>query len=134
MQNKLARSIVFIIILFIIVGVITFSFGNSNNSNSSVSSAIQSSTNTPTSPVSTVASTKTYSLIDVAKHKTANDCWTTINGNVYDLTSFVNSHPGGVENIISICGIDGSSAFGNQHGGQRRPASELVSLYIGKLK
>lgn len=75
----------------------------------------------------------TYTLAQVAEHKDASSCWTTINDGVYDLTSWINQHPGGPEAILSICGIDGSSAFNAQHGGQRRPEQELASFKIGTL-
>lgn len=55
----------------------------------------------------------TYSLEDVARHSSKNDCWTAIDGNVYDLTRFIGNHPGG-ERILEICGKEGSEAFKNQ--------------------
>lgn len=75
-----------------------------------------------------------YTLTDVAAHSSAQSCWTTINGNVYDVTSWISQHPGGAEAILSLCGHDGSAAFNGQHGGQRRPASELAGFKIGVLK
>lgn len=82
-------------------------------------------------PIPTVNS---YSLSEVALHNNPQDCWTAISGNVYNLTSFINGHPGGSRTIISLCGINGTNAFLNQHQGQRRPASELNNLFIGTLK
>ena len=47
---------------------------------------------------------------EVAQHNTADDCWTIIDGSVYDITSYVNRHPGG--NAIELaCGVDGTSLF-----------------------
>jgi cytochrome b involved in lipid metabolism len=86
-----------------------------------------------TASISPSGAMKTYTLADVAKHKTENDCWTAVNGNVYDLTPFVHSHPGGVANITKVCGIDGTSQFTAQHGGERRPENELATLQIGTL-
>jgi cytochrome b involved in lipid metabolism len=74
-----------------------------------------------------------YSLQDVVLHKDATSCWSVINGKVYDLTAWINQHPGGSIRILSICGIDGSAAFNVQHGGQSRPNSELRAFYIGDL-
>ncbi|MES2059604.1 MAG: cytochrome b5-like heme/steroid binding domain-containing protein [Patescibacteria group bacterium] len=74
-----------------------------------------------------------YTLADVSKHSNASSCWTTINGGVYDVTAWINQHPGGPEAILSLCGKDGSAAFDAQHGGQRRPASELATFKIGVL-
>lgn len=59
-------------------------------------------------------STKTYTKQDVAKHNSSSDCWTIIDGNVYDITSYIPRHPGGDE-ILRACGIDGSSLFDSRH-------------------
>lgn len=76
---------------------------------------------------------KTYTMADVAKHNSGTSCWTAINGGVYDVTSWINQHPGGAQAILSLCGIDGSAAFNGQHGGQARPESELATFKIGTL-
>lgn len=76
---------------------------------------------------------KSYTLMEVSNHKDVSSCWTVVDGKVYDVTSWINLHPGGADNILSICGIDGSSAFSTQHAGQGEPASELSSFQIGTL-
>ncbi len=81
----------------------------------------------------TSSSASTYTMADVAKHNSQASCWTTISGGVYDVTSWINQHPGGPEAILSLCGADGSAAFNGQHGGQRRPEQELASFKIGTL-
>ncbi len=89
--------------------------------------------NTPTTNP-TPTPTATYTLSDVKLHTTRTSCWTTVNGKVYDVTNFINQHPGGANAILSLCGIDGSAAFNGQHGGQARPTNELASFIIGTLK
>lgn len=81
----------------------------------------------------TTGAQKTYTLADVKKHATQTDCWTTVNGSVYNVTPWIAQHPGGAKAIISLCGIDGSDAFNGKHGGQARPESELASFKIGTL-
>jgi len=73
-----------------------------------------------------------YTLADVAKHSSPKDCWTTVNGNVYNLTPFVGKHPGG-EAILKICGIDGTKFFMDQHGGMEKQEKQLAGLEIGVL-
>ena len=77
--------------------------------------------------------TKKYSLKDVAKHSSSTSCWSAIDGNVYDLTNWINRHPGGAAVIKAICGKDGSASFNSQHSGQRRPADELKNYLLGAL-
>jgi hypothetical protein len=78
-------------------------------------------------------SIKTISLTEVAQHATASDCWSVVNGNVYDLTQWINKHPGGSGPVESMCGIDASTAFNNQHNGQGQPEAELASFQIGTV-
>jgi cytochrome b involved in lipid metabolism len=75
----------------------------------------------------------TLSATEVSKHDNQNDCWTIIDNEVYDLTSYINSHPGGAPNILNLCGIDGSSSFSAQHGNERKPAQELSGFVIGAI-
>ncbi|MDB5194518.1 MAG: conserved rane protein of unknown function [Parcubacteria group bacterium] len=90
-----------------------------------------SGTATSTTGANITPSTKTFTLADVAKHASASSCYSIINGGVYDLTAWINQHPGGQDAILSICGKDGSAAFNAQHGGQSRPESELAGFKIG---
>lgn len=51
-----------------------------------------------------------YTLADVASRNSKENCWTVIEGLVYDITLYVNRHPGG--NAIELaCGTDGTSLF-----------------------
>lgn len=106
--------------------------GNTSAGSESLNPNATNPTTNPTGSGSAPAG-KTYTLSEIATHKDATSCWTTINGNVYDVTSWINQHPGGSAAILSLCGIDGSMAFNNQHGGQRRPANELAGFLIGTL-
>ena len=92
---------------------------------------VQETTNSQSMPETDAAIT--LSATEVSKHNNQNDCWTIINNEVYDLTSYINSHPGGVPNILNLCGIDGSSSFSAQHGNERKPAQELSGFVIGAI-
>lgn len=81
----------------------------------------------------TNASIASITLTDVAQHATADDCWSVVNGNVYDLTQWINEHPGGSGPIESMCGVDATTAFNNQHNGQEAPETSLASFLIGTV-
>jgi len=88
-------------------------------------------TPTPTrTPTSTVAG---YTMAQVRANNTARSCWSAIDGFVYDLTRWINSHPGGSGAILFLCGTDGTNAFKAQHENQSRPAIRLDSYRIGPL-
>jgi cytochrome b involved in lipid metabolism len=74
-----------------------------------------------------------YVMADVAKHNSQGSCWTVVNGEVYDVTSYVSKHPGGQQNILRLCGKDGTSLFENKHGGMSRPEAILTGLKVGNL-
>jgi len=48
----------------------------------------------------------TFTAADIAAHNQASDCWASVDGMVYDLTDWVNRHPGGSEAIMGACGKD----------------------------
>ena len=72
-------------------------------------------------------------LDEVKKHNSAGDCWSIIDGNVYDLTNWVESHPGGNERITAICGKDGTSSFLGKHSNSNSAKSQLNRFELGKL-
>ena len=47
---------------------------------------------------------KEYTLAEIAKHKTEDDCWVAVNGQVLDVTSFLSDHPGGKMAIMTFAG------------------------------
>lgn len=79
---------------------------------------------------------------EVAKHNIKNDCWTIIDGKVYDLTSYVSRHPGGSP-ILKACGVDGTALFQTRMNGKEKVGSgtphsssaqrQLEELRIGEL-
>lgn len=75
-----------------------------------------------------------FSGQEVAEHNTASDCWIIMNGKVYDVTPFVNRHPGGASEITEMCGTDASEDFLGEHSGQKEPEKWLETLMIGTLR
>ena len=84
-------------------------------------------------PKASASATAGYTMAQVKTNKSATKCWSVINGNVYDLTAWINSHPGGSGSIISLCGIDGTQDFLAMHRNQSKPESRLSSYLLGPL-
>lgn len=74
-----------------------------------------------------------YAMTDVESHAKEDSCWTAIGGSVYDLTEWIDNHPGGPEPIIYLCGIDGTEPFTQQHGKSSVAKKSLGLLKIGTL-
>jgi cytochrome b involved in lipid metabolism len=74
-----------------------------------------------------------FTTADVSTHTTAVSCYSVIQGSVYDLTMWVNAHPGGKGAILSLCGIDGTEKFMNQHHGGKKFMDILSRFKIGTL-
>jgi len=54
---------------------------------------------------------KKISLKEVSDHDCSNDCWITIYDRVYDVTEFLNHHPGGDSVLLEYAGRDCTEAF-----------------------
>jgi len=79
-----------------------------------------------------------FNLEEVSKHSTKDDCWIVIDQKVYDVTGFVNSHPGG-KAILEGCGKDATELFetrpmgsGTAHSQNAR--NRLDKYYIGEFE
>lgn len=108
------------------------------------SDAVSGKSETTTSPSTSAAPSSaapsesaqatTYTAEEVAKHNTAEDCWSIVDGNVYDLTDWVNQHPGGAGAISKMCGTDATQAFQGKHGGAEGPAKALERHLLGPVR
>ncbi|NTW22955.1 hypothetical protein HGA34_05480 [Candidatus Falkowbacteria bacterium] len=89
---------------------------------------------TGTASAGQIAPTETtLSVSEVAKHNNPKDCWQIVDGKVYNFTSYMNQHPGGVGTIIPYCGKEATSAFsskGNQGSNHSDFAWNLLNKYL----
>ncbi|KAL6662024.1 hypothetical protein ACP70R_001408 [Stipagrostis hirtigluma subsp. patula] len=75
---------------------------------------------------------RSYTMEEVSKHNTRKDCWIIIKDKVYDVTSYVEEHPGG-DAILNNAGGDSTEGFfGPQHG--TRVFDIIEDFCIGELK
>jgi len=79
------------------------------------------------------ATTAGYTMAQVSANNSAKSCWAVIEGSVYNLTAWINSHPGGSGAILSLCGTEATSSFKGRHGNQSRPAAQLSGYLLGPL-
>ncbi|RHY14131.1 hypothetical protein DYB26_008845 [Aphanomyces astaci] len=52
---------------------------------------------------------------EIAQHNTEQDCWTILDGKVYNLTPYLRYHPGGVGKLMLSAGGDCTTLFNESH-------------------
>ena len=142
MNNKLIPILTGAVVLVLVGGIVIMQ-ANKKEAYAPVSGSEQVQAVTSTTPPATDANAGTsqnnqvvpvsYTLAQVAVHKDVSSCWSAVNDNVYDLTSWVAKHPGGEGAILSICGKNGSAAFNGKHDGAQKQADILATFKIGAL-
>ncbi|KAL4303634.1 hypothetical protein GQ457_10G028570 [Hibiscus cannabinus] len=76
--------------------------------------------------------TKLYTMQEASQHNTKDDCWVVIDGKVYDLSSYLDEHPGGDDVVLVATGKDATDDF--EDAGHSESAKELMqSFCIGEL-
>ena len=149
MRNQVNPNIIFVCIASILVFLIVVATSSSKEEGAekgtgetpvSVVTPDTTQTTTP-APITSATSTtpaatvkKGPTLSDVATHKDSNNCWLVISSKVYNVTSFIGSHPGGKSQITSRCGKDVTTAF---NGGVYKHSSYakglLPTYFVGNL-
>ena len=71
---------------------------------------------------------KEYTMEDVAKHNALPSVWSVYKGDVYDITMFINVHPGGKKILEKVYGKDMTPLFNKFHGYLK------IANLIGPLK
>ena len=51
----------------------------------------------------------------LASHDRPTDCWIAVDGRVFDVTRFLNDHPGGKKVLTRMCGKDATEQFHALH-------------------
>eukprot|EP00560_Eucampia_antarctica_P008877 CAMPEP_0197822952 /NCGR_PEP_ID=MMETSP1437-20131217/273_1 /TAXON_ID=49252 ORGANISM="Eucampia antarctica, Strain CCMP1452" /NCGR_SAMPLE_ID=MMETSP1437 /ASSEMBLY_ACC=CAM_ASM_001096 /LENGTH=134 /DNA_ID=CAMNT_0043421859 /DNA_START=110 /DNA_END=517 /DNA_ORIENTATION=+ len=84
-------------------------------------------------------SLKEHTVDEISKHNTEGDCWCIIgnasNGGpkVYDITKYLDDHPGGAEVLLDLAGQDADEFF-EDIGHSSDARDELKRYLIGALK
>ncbi|XP_060728560.1 cytochrome b5 [Tachysurus vachellii] len=73
-----------------------------------------------------------YTCEEVQAHNASNGAWLIIHDKVYDITSFLEEHPGGEEVLLEQAGSDATECF--EDVGHSTDAREMLQqYYIGEL-
>ena len=73
-----------------------------------------------------------YSTAQVKEHTKRSDLWMSIHGKVYNVSKFLDAHPGGEEVLVDHAGLDASGAFDDI--GHSEDAHDLMKQFeIGTL-
>ncbi|XP_010257977.1 PREDICTED: cytochrome b5-like [Nelumbo nucifera] len=76
--------------------------------------------------------TRIYTLQQAAEHNKRDDCWVVIDGKVYNVTDYLDEHPGGDDVLLAATGRDATEDF--EDAGHSNDARELMKAYcIGEL-
>nr|ABA54492.1 cytochrome b5 type 56 [Crepis alpina] len=70
---------------------------------------------------------KTFVFADVSRHDKVDDCWLIISGKVYDVTTFLDDHPGGQEPMLAAACKDATKDF--EDIGHSDDAKEMMKKY-----
>lgn len=69
-----------------------------------------------------------YTLAEVSEHWQTNDCWVVVEDLVYDITEFVDEHPGGQYIVMEHAGRDATLVFrGSRHS---QDAYNMLDKYL----
>lgn len=105
-MSKNALIVISLVVLLVSAGLVVFIWQNHEKSETAdLVSAIASP-----SAGQNQNNSDLYTLEEISKHNSKNDCWMVIDNNVYNVSSFVDKHPGG-DKILQGCGKDATEMF-----------------------
>lgn len=73
-----------------------------------------------------------YTLEQVQNHNKPDDVWIVLHNKVYDVTKYLEDHPGGSAILIEVAGTDATEAF-EETGHSDEARDELVQYHVGDL-
>jgi len=62
-----------------------------------------------------VTSLRRITRAELGQHKTKDDAWSCFHGKVYNMTPYLDFHPGGARELLRVAGKDGSELFMKTH-------------------
>merc|ERR1711916_394034 len=71
---------------------------------------------------------KAVTAVELAEHNKKDDCWVALLGKVYDVTSFLEDHPGGAKAIMMYAGKEATEPFLMLH------KEDVLDKYVADLE
>ncbi|KIM92668.1 hypothetical protein OIDMADRAFT_173855 [Oidiodendron maius Zn] len=75
-----------------------------------------------------MADSREISEVEIARHNIKTDLWLVIHGKVYDVTKYLEDHPGGAQALIEVAGQDATAAF--EDVGHSADSREIMEQFI----
>ena len=107
------------------------------------SSAAPGDSATTTTPSTTTSSTfppeclvQAYDVTEIRLHNSEDDCWMVLYNQVYDMTDYLDDHPGGATPMIPSCGLDDATALymaEKKHDQDLLVKKNMVRFLIGRV-
>ncbi|KAI5481654.1 putative cytochrome b5 [Pseudohyphozyma bogoriensis] len=76
---------------------------------------------------------KVFEAKEVAEHASADSAWIIVEGGVYDMTDFLDEHPGGKKILLTSCGKDSTDKFWKFHS-KKVLTKTAKPFLIGQIK
>ncbi|KAN0061849.1 hypothetical protein ACQY0O_005842 [Thecaphora frezii] len=80
-----------------------------------------------------ITMSKTVDANELKQHKSEESAWTVVDGKVYDVTEFLEEHPGGKKILLKNCGKDASESFWTYHS-EKVLEKVAKPLLVGEFK
>lgn len=75
-----------------------------------------------------------FSISDIEKHNSKEDCYTVLDWKVYNVSSFFWKHPWWDDNLMKTCWIDATKIFQWKHWNNAKAQIKKDEFYIWEIK
>ena len=130
MNNEKGQVVIIAVVAIALIAAGFYFFGNFGNSSANVVSS-DTGNSAEISDATSSDSPLAITRDELATHNSETDCWIAYKGKVYDITSWLTEHPGGVNAILQNCGTaeQFEQAFTKKHGTKMVP----LLMQVGKM-
>ncbi len=131
-MNKRIGTVAIIFFVTSLVGVVAVMMPKAMSTKDTLGTSVQS---TPSTVAETVNEKITQT--DLATHNGEASCWIQIDQSVYDVTNFLDKHPGGREALLQFCGTDATRGYatkGDEQEAHSKTADGIKKTqYVGEI-